>query len=197
MDCKRAQSMVTPYIREQLNEKETEQFLEHISHCGECYEELEIYFTVYDTLARLEQEEGCQAYDAKAALEERLAESRFHVWKTKVLRFVRYGVMLFAELALLFVLFSQMQFWRTGSMESNPVYVFLNGSARTKTEAETKKDPEIKNNPETEEKLETGEKTETEEKSETGRKTETEKKPEMEKKAEAEIEIERTGKQRA
>ena len=45
MDCKTAQSLVIPYINDQLSDEETEDFLEHIENCKECYEELEIHFT--------------------------------------------------------------------------------------------------------------------------------------------------------
>lgn len=138
MDCKRAQSMVTPYILKKLNDRDMGEFLEHISHCGECYEELEIYFTIHYTLGRLDDEEGNQVYDVKTALHENLAESRFHVWKVKVCRIVSYGVMMFAELFLLLVILSQVQFWQTGSMESNPVYHFINNSENMEDEPEDK-----------------------------------------------------------
>ena len=47
MDCREAQSLVTAYIKRQLDEKKTEEFIGHITHCEECYEELEIYFTIH------------------------------------------------------------------------------------------------------------------------------------------------------
>ena len=36
MDCKTAQSLVIPYINDQLSDEETEDFLEHIENCKEC-----------------------------------------------------------------------------------------------------------------------------------------------------------------
>ena len=60
MDCKKAQSLVTSYITRKLNDKELEEFLEHIDTCDECYEELEIYYTVHYTLARLDKDETGQ-----------------------------------------------------------------------------------------------------------------------------------------
>ena len=33
MDCKTAQSLVIPYINDQLSDEETEDFLEHIENC--------------------------------------------------------------------------------------------------------------------------------------------------------------------
>ena len=54
MDCKKAQSLVTAYIMRKLNDKDLEDFLEHVDSCEECYEELEIYYTVHYTIARLD-----------------------------------------------------------------------------------------------------------------------------------------------
>lgn len=138
MDCKRAQSMVTPYILKKLNDKELEEFLEHISTCRECYEELEIYFTVHYTLARLDDEEGGQVYDVENALQNNLEESRFYVWKTRVARIYRLGIMMLAELFLLVILLSQAELWQTGSMESNPICQFIRGDSQKDTEAEIK-----------------------------------------------------------
>lgn len=93
MDCKCAQSMVTPYIQKKLKDKELEGFLEHISHCEECYEELEIYFSVHYTLERLDDEEKGQVYNVKHALQERLSDSRFRVWRWRVSQMCFKGIL--------------------------------------------------------------------------------------------------------
>ena len=46
MTCKEAESLVMPYIKNELTDEELFEFLEHIEHCPECREQLEIYFTV-------------------------------------------------------------------------------------------------------------------------------------------------------
>ena len=60
-----------------LNDKDLEDFLEHVDSCEECYEELEIYYTVHYTIARLDEDEADQVYNVKKALQNRLEESRF------------------------------------------------------------------------------------------------------------------------
>lgn len=79
MDCKKAQSLVTAYIMRKLNDKDLEDFLEHVDSCEECYEELEIYYTVHYTIARLDEDEADQVYNVKKALQNRLEESRFYM----------------------------------------------------------------------------------------------------------------------
>ena len=77
MDCKKAQSLVTAYIMRKLNDKDLEDFLEHVDSCEECYEELEIYYTVHYTIARLDEDEADQVYNVKKALQNRLEEVVF------------------------------------------------------------------------------------------------------------------------
>ena len=122
MDCKRAQALIPAYIRKKLKWRELEEFLEHISHCRECYEELEIYFTVDYTLARMDDDNDDQVYNVSNALKESLQESRFTVWKEKILGISGFALMLAAELVLLLVLFAQIQLWRDGTLDNNPVY---------------------------------------------------------------------------
>ena len=43
IECRTAESMVTKYINHSLSVDELEEFLDHISHCSSCYDELETY----------------------------------------------------------------------------------------------------------------------------------------------------------
>ena len=56
MTCKEAEQMVMPYINDELTDKELEAFLDHVYSCKSCYEELEIYYTLYAGLAQLDGE---------------------------------------------------------------------------------------------------------------------------------------------
>lgn len=143
MDCKKAQSLVTSYITRKLNDKDLEEFLEHIDTCDECYEELEIYYTVHYTLARLDKDETGQVYNVKKALQNRLEESRFYVWRTKVSRIYRMGIMMLAEMLLVLILMAQVDLWQYGTIEHNPISQFLSmhseKPAQKQTETQKKK----------------------------------------------------------
>lgn len=54
MTCKEAEQMIMPYINDELTDKELGPFLEHIYGCKACYEELEIYYTLYAGLSQLD-----------------------------------------------------------------------------------------------------------------------------------------------
>lgn len=56
MDCSKAQSLIVPFIQNQLTDEETQSFLQHIEHCNECYDELEVYFIIFSVTRQLDGE---------------------------------------------------------------------------------------------------------------------------------------------
>lgn len=56
MTCKEAMQWIMPYINDEMTDKEVQSFLEHIEGCKECYEELEVYYTIYAGLAQLDSD---------------------------------------------------------------------------------------------------------------------------------------------
>lgn len=56
MTCKEAEQLIMPYINDEVTDKELGAFLDHIYGCKACYEELEIYYTLYAGLSQLDGE---------------------------------------------------------------------------------------------------------------------------------------------
>ena len=79
MDCKTAQQMITSYIKRELTDRELEGFIEHIRECKECYEELEIYFTIHFALQKLDEDKNV-SYNIQKMLKDDLkaSERRVH-----------------------------------------------------------------------------------------------------------------------
>ncbi|MCI8417458.1 MAG: zf-HC2 domain-containing protein [Lachnospiraceae bacterium] len=77
MTCKEAMQYIMPYINDEMTDKEVEAFLEHIKGCRECYEELEVYYTIYAGLAQLDNDSD--DFDMHNLLERALQESRDRV----------------------------------------------------------------------------------------------------------------------
>lgn len=46
--------MLVPYINGELGAKEEDEFVRHVRHCPECYEELEVYATVFAGIRQLD-----------------------------------------------------------------------------------------------------------------------------------------------
>ena len=89
MTCKEAEQMIMPYINDELTDKELEAFLAHVYSCKSCYEELEIYYTLYAGLAQLDGENEGQ--DMHNLLQEALNVSEQRVRGRKLFN-IYFGV---------------------------------------------------------------------------------------------------------
>ena len=70
IECRIAESMVTQYINHSLSVDELEEFLDHISHCSSCYDELETYFIVHEAIQQLDEPEDGSALDFRKLLDQ-------------------------------------------------------------------------------------------------------------------------------
>ena len=56
MKCEEALQKITPYIENRLQPRELEAFIEHITQCPSCYDELETYYIVSRAVQYLDDE---------------------------------------------------------------------------------------------------------------------------------------------
>lgn len=77
MTCKEAMQYIMPYINDEMTDKEIQVFLEHIKGCKDCYEELEVYYTIYAGLAQLDSDSS--EFDMGNILEEAIEVSEGRV----------------------------------------------------------------------------------------------------------------------
>lgn len=109
MTCKEAESLVMPYIKNELTDEELFEFLEHIEHCPECREELEIYFTVDVVIRQLDSETG--NYNIKGALETAIEQSRERLEAVRMVKIMRYAVSTLSVMALIITVLLQCRIW--------------------------------------------------------------------------------------
>lgn len=115
MTCREAERLVMTYINGSITDDELKDFLEHIEHCGECREELEIYFTVDVGIRQLDEETG--SYNISGDLETELELSRQRIHTLRLLQTARYAVNTLCFWALLVVIILQVRIWgQTGFM---------------------------------------------------------------------------------
>lgn len=69
-DCKTAEKMIPGFLADELDSKRLKWFLQHVSSCSECREELSIQFLVSEGLNTLETD---NSYDLQKAYDERIA----------------------------------------------------------------------------------------------------------------------------
>lgn len=58
MKCIKAQSQITPFINDQLDLQETEEFIDHVLSCSECREELEVYYAILTAMRQLDEDKN-------------------------------------------------------------------------------------------------------------------------------------------
>lgn len=89
MDCKETNKRMSDFLNNELNSRELKDFMEHISGCKDCKEELSIQFLVQEGMARLE---NGNTFDLQSELDRLLEDKErkmlFHRW----LHYFIYGV---------------------------------------------------------------------------------------------------------
>jgi len=100
MTCREAERLVMPYINGSITDEELKAFVEHIDHCPDCREELEIYFTVDVGIRQLDE-----------ALETALELSRQRIHTLKLLQNAIYAVNTLCFWSVFVILIVQIRIW--------------------------------------------------------------------------------------
>ena len=95
MDCVRAQKLIRPYLDGKLSDREVEEFLDHVESCPACHDELEIYFSIYQTLGE-ETDDG--DYNFTRKLDEKLQRSEQYLTRRHIFRSMKIVLIVCAEL---------------------------------------------------------------------------------------------------
>ena len=73
MNCLEAQSKIMAFIENQLPDDELREFIKHVRSCKNCYEELDIYYTLIVGMKQLDESDNIST-DFKNALDKHLEE---------------------------------------------------------------------------------------------------------------------------
>ncbi len=88
MDCKEAQRCIHLFLKDELDLDTAYQFVEHISSCSECMEELTVEYLLLEGISRLENAEDI---DVQSELEDRLNRA---ITRKKVYKQLKAGLFL-------------------------------------------------------------------------------------------------------
>lgn len=102
MECTAAERKIGAFLFQELDERETEEFVEHVEQCESCMEELAIQYLISEGMHRLE--EG-SAFDLNKELKEMLTQTKKRVHRRKTLDFVLFGAEIAAVAATFFLSF--------------------------------------------------------------------------------------------
>ena len=79
----------------ELSDRELEEFLDHVESCPACHDELEIYFSIYQTLGE-ETDDG--DYNFTRKLDEKLQRSEQYLTRRHIFRSMKIVLIVCAEL---------------------------------------------------------------------------------------------------
>ncbi len=122
MDCKTAQEKIMPYIRRELSDREAEEFIEHIRECKACSEELEVYYTIYYALEKLEDDEGQGSFDIKKLLQKDIEQTEQRIRNHQIVHFYQKLFLTMMGFLLAFLLFTGVQALMRGSIYDTTLY---------------------------------------------------------------------------
>ena len=97
MNCVTSQQMIRAYLDGYLSDRELEEFLNHVQTCPDCFDELEVYYSIYRTLNDVDEKGD---YNFKKKLRRKLEESRAYLRRRNQSKALKVTVILTAEFAL-------------------------------------------------------------------------------------------------
>lgn len=112
MTCRTFESRIPAYIAGQLEIEEMQDFLDHAKTCGECYEELEITYSVMQGIRQLDSEDGLATEDI-LSLDSSLSLAEERVHRFTMARIVKYALSTAAFWSVLCTLWFQLRLWLT------------------------------------------------------------------------------------
>ncbi|MBH1939753.1 zf-HC2 domain-containing protein [Mobilitalea sibirica] len=118
MTCMRAQSLITPFINDELNIKELEEFIEHVRSCKECREELEVYYALLTAMKQLDEDKNLSD-DFSMELSAKLEKAQEKIIHIKFAYYRKKGILIFIIIMLAF--FISFQYAFISQEKENPV----------------------------------------------------------------------------
>lgn len=107
ISCRKAESMITPYITRTLDSDDLEDFLEHVEKCSSCYNELETSFIINEGLRQLDKEDNNFAIDFQDLLKQDILRAHHSIKKHHFMH-TAFGVLMLLTAAafVIFILFA-------------------------------------------------------------------------------------------
>ncbi len=103
MTCIKTQSMITPFINNKLSIKEMEAFLDHISSCPKCREELEFYYVLLTAMKQLDEDRNLSD-DYELELSQKLESAQEKVIHAKYTYYRKKAILILIMILLAFFL---------------------------------------------------------------------------------------------
>lgn len=101
MDCKETNKMIPGFLNKELNGRQLRGFMEHVSSCEECKEELSIQFLIQEGMVRLE--DGT-TFDLQKELKQLLEEAERRLRLRRLFHWFVYGIEIAAIIVIITII---------------------------------------------------------------------------------------------
>ncbi len=98
MDCKETRKNIYKFIEDELDSKDLQSFVKHVTECEECREELAIQYLVTEGMLHLEKE---STFDLQSQLEKKMESARRKIRSRKRVLWFMYVMEALAVLAVI------------------------------------------------------------------------------------------------
>ncbi len=124
MKCLEAQRLIQPYLEHKLSDREMRQFLDHVEHCPDCYEELELTLAVTRAVDPDQEQDRRYAgeYDFEKQLKNEIARSRRYLRIERTNLMVRHILIGIAELILVLTMITGVELQRPAGRYGTTLY---------------------------------------------------------------------------
>lgn len=86
MDCSKVQSMIEPFLKNELSNADKDSFISHVRTCRNCHDELEVYHVIYSVIEQFDNNTEDENIDYIATLEKKLTRSEDGVKRRRLFR---------------------------------------------------------------------------------------------------------------
>ena len=98
MDCKETRKNIDKFIEDELDSRDLQSFVKHVTECEECREELAIQYLVTEGMLHLEKE---STFDLQSQLEKKMESARRKIRSRKRVLWFMYVMEALAVLAVI------------------------------------------------------------------------------------------------
>lgn len=124
MDCRTVQQKIMPYIERKLPDEEMEEFLDHVENCPSCNDELEVYFTIYYALQKLDSDDT-ESFDMQEILKEDMEKMRNRLQKHESVRFIKKFLYVLLGMAIGIIMFVGIDALIHGGLSNGLLYQWV------------------------------------------------------------------------
>ena len=130
MKCMEAQRMIRPFLQKSLSRTDLKAFLDHVEHCPDCYEELEINLAIYNTFEQEDpvgpgQRRSQADYDFRSRTQAEIRAARHYLHSAGMRLAVSVMIMMAAEFVLFVALVTGIQYKQSQTRENTMLYQLL------------------------------------------------------------------------